>query len=299
LRTNHHKLGYNFNWLDVCEPNDVDFKQVADEFKLPQLVVIDCLQPEHLPKFEYINQNFFIIFRYFDPNCTLQNDTFQQISRKIALFYNKQQIITIHRNAELWLNNTAAKYAGNNNIQHTDDMVCKILKNALETYENHLSDLNKNIDFFESRIFLKNKTPDLVKNLYFIKRRLYMIKRLLTLSKSVIESMGTHGNNSPHYYDLKDFYTKIDTITEEAYDSILSLLHIYISLSSQRTNEVMRLLTVFSAFFLPLTFIVGIYGMNFKFMPELEFTYGYPAIIGLMATVTVVIFIWFKRKGLV
>lgn len=76
-----------------------------------------------------------------------------------------------------------------------------------------------------------------------------------------------------------------------------NLLKIYLSLSAQRTNEVMRMLTIFSAFFLPLTFIAGIYGMNFKFMPELGWKAGYPAVLFLMVVVAGGIYVWFRRKG--
>jgi magnesium transporter len=79
-------------------------------------------------------------------------------------------------------------------------------------------------------------------------------------------------------------------------DNIHQLLNIYFSASSQRTNETMRILTIFSVFFMPLTFIVGIYGMNFEFMPELGWKMGYPGVMGLMAVVTLLIYIWFKRK---
>jgi magnesium transporter len=90
---------------------------------------------------------------------------------------------------------------------------------------------------------------------------------------------------------------KYDTLVEELHDSVSSLLNIYISLSSQRTNEVMRVLTVFSAFFLPLTFIVGVYGMNFSHMPELIHPYGYLGVWVVMLIVTILIFRWFKQKG--
>jgi magnesium transporter len=70
----------------------------------------------------------------------------------------------------------------------------------------------------------------------------------------------------------------------------------YLSISEQRNNEVVRLLTIFSAFFLPLTFIVGVYGMNFDFMPELKWKYGYLFAIGFMSIVSLVIYIWFRRK---
>jgi magnesium transporter len=95
---------------------------------------------------------------------------------------------------------------------------------------------------------------------------------------------------------MRDAHLHLDTRLDDLQDNIQSLLHIYLSISSQKTNEVMRILTVFSAFFLPLTFIVGVYGMNFDFMPELKHPYGYPAIMIFMGIVTIVIYRWFLRK---
>lgn len=74
-------------------------------------------------------------------------------------------------------------------------------------------------------------------------------------------------------------------------------MNLYLSLSAQRTNETMRVLTVFSAFLLPLTFIAGIYGMNFAFMPELSWKLGYPAVLASMLLVAGGIYVWFRRKA--
>ncbi len=154
------------------------------------------------------------------------------------------------------------------------------------------------IAFYESRIFLKKRIPDLLKSLYRIKRQVYVVRKVVNLTKEIIEkTVETNTKGSPFSQDLKDFYTKTDTQIEEVYDSIVSLMNIYISVSSQRTNEVMRTLTVFTAFFLPLTFIVGVYGMNFAFMPELQYHWGYPGVIGLMLVITLIVWSWFKRKG--
>ncbi|HEX5962233.1 MAG TPA: CorA family divalent cation transporter, partial [Gemmatimonadales bacterium] len=84
---------------------------------------------------------------------------------------------------------------------------------------------------------------------------------------------------------------------EELVEDVNNLLSIQLALASHRTNEVVRVLTVFSVFFLPLTFIVGIYGMNFEFMPELRKHWGYPAVLAGMGLVTLIIYLWFRRRG--
>jgi magnesium transporter len=84
---------------------------------------------------------------------------------------------------------------------------------------------------------------------------------------------------------------------DELVDDVNNLLSIQLALASHRTNEVVRVLTVFSVFFLPLTFIVGVYGMNFQYMPELHQRWGYPAVMLGMALVTFAIYVWFRRRG--
>jgi magnesium transporter len=88
----------------------------------------------------------------------------------------------------------------------------------------------------------------------------------------------------------------VELYFDQLTDDVNNLLTVYLSVSSQKTNEVMKVLTVFSAFFLPLTFLVGVYGMNFKYMPELEQRLGYPAIWAVMLGIVIGIYIWFRRK---
>jgi magnesium transporter len=83
---------------------------------------------------------------------------------------------------------------------------------------------------------------------------------------------------------------------EELLDDVNNLLNMHLALATHRTNEVVKVLTIFSAFFLPLTFLVGVYGMNFAYMPELTHPMGYPAAWLLMVSVSVVIWVWFRKR---
>ena len=97
--------------------------------------------------------------------------------------------------------------------------------------------------------------------------------------------------------DTQDLQTKVETMYQQLDGAATNLMNLYLSLSSQRTNETMRVLTVFSAFFLPLTFIAGVYGMNFQYMPELTWKLGYPGVMGSMVLIAVGIYVWFKRRN--
>jgi magnesium transporter len=96
--------------------------------------------------------------------------------------------------------------------------------------------------------------------------------------------------------DVRDQHLRIVTLYNAVLEDVNNLMNIYLSLAAQKTNDVMKILTVFSVFFLPLTFIAGIYGMNFTYMPELKQHWGYPAVWLLMAAIVVTIYFWFKRK---
>jgi magnesium transporter len=102
---------------------------------------------------------------------------------------------------------------------------------------------------------------------------------------------------APLYQDLRENAESMHFYADELVEDVNNLLSIQLALASHRTNEVVRVLTVFSVFFLPLTFIVGVYGMNFHYMPELRERWGYPAVLVGMGLVTLVIYLWFRRRG--
>jgi magnesium transporter len=284
-----------FEWIDLVNPSEDELKTLAAKYKLHPTAIQDVMQDGHLPKYELLDDVHFIISRFYDEKCDKNSDSILSMTNKLSIFYQKDLLITIHQQRNTEFAAVVEKYRNHPNVL---DVVCKLIKATFITFEKPTEKLDTEIDFYESRIFLKKRIPDLLKSLYRIKRQSYVMRKLTNLSKDIIDKLAENsGKKNPFMQDLKDHYLKTDTQIEELYENIVSLLNIYISLSSQRTNEVMRTLTVFTAFFLPLTFIVGVYGMNFHFMPELDKTWGYPAVMGLMLGVTIAVWIWFKRKG--
>jgi len=289
---------FGFEWLDIVDPQPEELQDIAVRYQLHANSVKDCLQPGHLPKYELIGDRAFIIVRLYTPDTTEEEaDTIQELTNKVAIFYTDAFVITIHRKALLFIDDLKKDLIDTGKCRGAFHLLNRVVRGSLLTYEAPADQIARDLDFYEDRIFLKEKMPPVLKSLYYLKRKTDLIRRMLILTRDVIENIDDPNENNPNTRDTRDLFVRLQTIYDTLSDNTNQLLNIYFSLSSQRTNEVIRVLTIFSVFFMPLTFIAGIYGMNFEFMPELRHKWGYPGVYAFMAVITLGIYSWFKRKG--
>lgn len=285
-----------FKWIDVCEPTEQDLATVAAEYGLHPASVADCLQPGHLPKYEAFQDHTFIILRVCFTQPASEADTVQDLTSKIAVFISDKFIITIHRKHWQPLDNISEQYVIAGRCSNSYHVLNIIVKTGLHSFDEPATTLTQSIDFFEKQVFLKSRKVPLLKGMYFLKRKLDVIRRLLLLSYDIVDKLDAQEASNAYTRDIRDLYIKQKSLYDSMYENTNHLLNIYFNISSQRTNETIRVLTIFSVFFMPLTFIVGVYGMNFEHMPELKWRYGYPFALLLMVVVIVIIFAWFRRK---
>ncbi len=291
-----YKLGDSGKvWIDIENPNTEDFRIFCQQKNLNQAHIDDCLQSDHLPKFEESTPLNFIVTRVLH-NENNDGHTIQELSTKVSMFIDSQQIMTIHRVSHPFINTIIQECIQQNAIHSTHELAVKILKGVMKSYEKFQIKLALQIDQIEDQIFLKNSKNNFLEELYFLKRKSNIGKKMLLLTREVLYGIKSHYKNTPELRDVSDLHQKLELFYDELFEDVSNLMTVYLSVSSQKTNEVMKVLTVFSVFFMPLTFIVGIYGMNFKFMPELEWKYGYLASIMAMILVSILIGFWFKRK---
>lgn len=290
------KTDPSIEWIDISNPTKAELKEISARYSLHGALVEDSLQPEHLPKYEKVENIHFLILRIYSERATRHSYTIQQLTDKIAIFITSSFIITIHRKHCSFLEEIRAGYAETGKCESTYDLLQKIILMSFLTYERPLGDLISTIETLEPEIFLQKRMPALLQDLYYIKRHAYVINKLLNLSRGIVENLSER-IPAPDLNNLKDTWLREYTNSDHVMDNSNALLNTYISLTSQRTNEVVRVLTVFSVFFMPLTFMVGIYGMNFDFMPELHWKGGYPTVVLIMIFVTAGIYFWFRRKG--
>jgi magnesium transporter len=185
---------------------------------------------------------------------------------------------------------------------NADYLAYCLLDAVVDNYFSILEKFGETIENTEEEL-LDNPTPDTLQNIHSTKREMIFLRKSVWPLREVI-SVLERGESSliqdaTRIY-LRDVYDHtiqvIDTI-ETYRDMITGMLDIYLSSISNKMNQVMKVLTIIATIFIPLTFIAGIYGMNFQFMPELKWQWGYPSTLILMAILAIIMLIAFKRKN--
>jgi magnesium transporter len=296
IRTFADNPKLNFKWIDVLGPSPEELQEVANKYGIHEAFVADVLQPEHLPKYEPVGKTSFFILRYYSAKDNTDVDTIQGLTNKIAIFQADELVITIHRLEIDFINDLKKNLIDTGECKGTFHLLNRVIKSVFQSYEVPAHKLAQEIDFYESQTFLKKNPPPILRGLYHVKRQIEVSRRLLILSKDILEQIDDPEHQDPNSRDTRDLYIRMLTLFDTMSENTNHLLTLYFSISAQRTNEVIRVLTIFSVFFMPLTFIVGIYGMNFDFMPELRWKVGYPAVMLVMVVVTISIYTWFRRK---
>lgn len=283
----------DFVWIDVLEPDWSDLEKIAKMYDLDYFQISDSLEKGHLPKFEKLSHYNFLILRAFtaDPNARITD--INELSNKIAFFYNDKKLLTVHR-ADFEFLKIKKK-----DFKSTEDLMIYLISKMVETFVEPCEVLDNENDEFERMIFLKEYTKISLEDLYFQKVEARLTKKLLQISQNVINQLEVNDKSQTALQDVKDKLLNLILLYDELLENSYTLLNTYMSVNAKKTNDVMKLLTIFSAFFLPLTFIVGVYGMNFENMPELKMQNGYYYTLLMMFAIAAVIYFWFKRKRII
>lgn len=162
-------------------------------------------------------------------------------------------------------------------------------------------EIGERIDAIDKKV-LDNPSPLLLKQIQTLKNELVKVRKAIWPLRDIISTLERNDSGlirsetNVFLRDLHDHVIQLIETIETYRDLVGGLFDIYLSSQSNRTNEVIRLLTVITSIFIPLTFIVGVYGMNFKFFPELNWQYGYPIIWGIMVAIALGMLVFFKKR---
>ena len=287
-----------FKWIDVLDLQIEEIRNISAEYDINHLLLEDCIDPNHLPKFEDLGDLKFLLTRVNTNTERLNLNTISDVSTKLGIFLKDNLILTVHRIE----NDVVSKLLkdlkeGKINDVNPYKIVLELAQNIFKSYEEENLILLEQMERMENEIFMKNiSNATQIKRLYRFKRKVGLNQKVLNLSSEWVNSFDKLPLEAVEIKDLKDSYK--DSLSD--YDHLTiqtaNLISMYLALSDQKANQVMKMLAIFSVYFLPITFIAGLYGMNFKFMPELEHPYGYFVTLGVMVLIVIITFIYFRRK---
>lgn len=292
-------------WIDIIEPTKESLQELSLQLQFPMKTLETCLDPEHLPRFESIGNFTFLIIRIYDDKQNANADTVQELTTKLALLISKEYVVTIHRLDQEFIHKLRCQCVETSKLTDPKDLIKEIISLSILSYDQPLAQLETKTEAFEETILKFKKTHKVLKEGFLLKRKASVFKKILKLSADIINKLVSKTDFiSADFQDLRDSMDTLLFYTDDVIDNVTNLLNLHIAFVSQKTNEasyktneVMRTLTIFSIFFLPLNFIAGIYGMNFEIMPELKNPNGYYYVLGSMCFIAVGIFFWLLRKG--
>ncbi|MFO0666320.1 MAG: magnesium/cobalt transporter CorA [Polyangiaceae bacterium] len=293
----------DYLWIELVEQTDAAERMMRDVFRLHPVTLEDLWNDVHLSKVETFENYVHIIVH--EVTCSEAKKAFAIATDEMDIVLGSTFLISRVRTND----NSATQLS-------SSDRVCRHLVRGpawlchelldgvvaayfplLDRFDEHLVDLEDDI---VSRHEGQGKR--LLTQIFHLKRTLQTLRRqglrqrdvLFRLSRGEFPQIDSA--TLPFFRDVYEHFARVSDHVDSNRELTTALLEGYFSVQSHRMNEVMKTLTLMSTIMLPLTFIAGVYGMNFKHMPELEWYYGYPLALLLMAVVAVSIFTWFKRK---
>ena len=286
-----------FTWIDVTDPTRGELERLAQEHGLHPTSVQDCLDPSHQPKLEAIGSVTFMIVRSFDEHADGEAASTRELTRKLAIFVFDSLVLTIHRKEQPYLTTAKRELPARLGSAAPRALVALLVGAALDTFRQPIDSAEQAVARHEESVFAKRDIVRVIRDVFVLKRRLIVIRWTVRHTRDVLQRMELSGPAAPLLQDARDTADRVYFAADELIEDVDGLINIQLSLEAHATNHVMRVLTVFSAFFMPLTFLVGVYGMNFQHMPELRWRFGYGLAWAVMLATCAGIWLWFRRRG--
>lgn len=291
----------NVSWINIDGIHDTELiAKLGDAFGLHQLLLEDVVNTEQRPKLDDYDEYIFIVLKMLQ--C--EEKTGDLDIEQVSLIFGEGWVITLQERPGDTFEHVRERIRNSKGRirKHGADYLAYALIDAIvDNYFVALESIGLKIEDVEAAL-AENVEPELSSKIHRMKREAISLRHSIWPLREIISGFQRTGSKlitEDTGYFLRDLYDHTIQVmdTVETYRDILSgMLDTYLSISSNRMNEVMKVLTIIATIFIPLTFIAGIYGMNFQHMPELEWKWGYPAVLGVMGLVVAGMLIFFRRK---
>jgi magnesium transporter len=294
-----HKDGVT--WLNINGIHDIDLiKALGDYFSISPMLLEDILNTDQRPKFESFENHDAFILKMIHFDEVLQKIVVEQVSLILGAYF----VITLQeRKGDVFagVRERIRNKKGRVRLNDNDYLLYALMDAIADNYSIAIEIVGRKIDDLERKLFQYNE-KGLAEEIYTLKTELNYLRKSVRPVKDVVniylkaESPFFQEKNLVYLRDLNDLITH-SAESIELYNSLVSdQLNIYNTNMSNSLNQVMKVLTIFASIFIPLTFLAGIYGMNFEYIPELKYQYSYPIFWGIVIVIGLALVIYFRKK---
>ncbi len=289
-------------WVNVDGLHDVErIGAIGARFSLHPLELEDIVNTEQRPKIEDFDDHISVMLKMLSYNTQANKVDSEHVT--LVLGNNTVLSFQEERPGDVFgpLRDRLRSNRGNIRCQTPDYFLYSLMDAIVDNYFVCLERIGERIDEIEDRFF-KNESRDMMGEIHDLKRELLYLRKSVWPLRDIIreilrlKSELVSESTEAYFRDLLDHAIQIIDNLELFREMLNGLANLHMSSLSMRLNEIMRVLTIISTIFIPLTFIAGVYGMNFKFMPEIGWEYGYWAIWAVMLTVALGMLAWFKHR---
>ena len=288
-------------WIDIQGLGDKKvLEDLKKEFSIHPLIMEDVVNIPQRVKAEFLGDYIFLVLKMF-----YQQKQDDYIEEQVSIILGNNYVISFQEKSGDCLDSLRERLYHSKGIirKMNADYLCYAISDTIfDHYFSYLEYSSEIIEDLEEKVTLVTEERELRK-IHELKHTLISLKRELwptreCLNQLVKEEIPLISEKVKFYFrDCYDHILQTLEITESLKELTTELLNIYLSVQGNKLNEIMKVLTIISTIFIPLSFLVGLYGMNFVNIPELEFKFGYYILIGVMTIITLSMLLWFRRKG--
>ncbi|MFZ0389446.1 MAG: magnesium/cobalt transporter CorA [Calditrichia bacterium] len=289
-------------WLNIYGLHEVELiNRIGREYNIHPLVLEDILNTGQQPKVEFFEDYIFLILKMIWYDSATREISIEQISIVMGSNY----VLTFQeRRGDIFnpLRQRIESGRGRARVSGPDYLFYAIMDVVVDNYFLVMENLSEEIEILDKNVLLSPE-PAMAKEIQRLRKELLFLGRAIWPLKEVVVTLRREGIDQikaktiPFLRDLLDHVNQVSDTLEIYRHMVSSILDIYLSTINTRMNEVMKVLTIIATIFIPLSFIAGIYGMNFEYMPELHFRWAYPTLLLFMFFVLITMLLFFRRKG--
>ncbi|MFC1676727.1 magnesium/cobalt transporter CorA [Planctomycetota bacterium] len=288
-------------WINIDGLHRIEtIEKIGKHFELHPLILEDILNTGQRPKCEDYEKCLFMVLkmlRYNDENNSVQSEQVSLVLGQNFVISFQEEVGDVFEQIRDRIRNAKGRIRK----MSADYLAYALIDAIVDNYFLILEKMGEQIESMEEELIAK-PSDKTVRRIHALKRELIFLRKSVWPLRELINSMEKtessliSDSTGPYLRDVYDHTIQVIDTVESFRDMVSGMLDIYLSSISNRMNAVMKVLTIIATIFIPLTFIAGIYGMNFKFMPELEWKWGYFIVLIIMAIVAAIMLIYFKRK---